>query len=124
MPLLADLADPSPAIGWANTERASLIERANADVVVALALVHHLAIGRNVPLPMIAELLARLAPNLIVEWVPKEDPMVQRLLATREDIFPSYSPDGFRAAFEGAFEITEEVPIEDSSRVLFRMQRR
>jgi len=124
MPLLADLADPSPAIGWANTERASLIERANADVVVALALVHHLAIGRNVPLPMIAELLARLAPNLIVEWVPKEDPMVQRLLATREDIFPSYSRDGFRAAFEGAFEITEEVPIEDSSRVLFRMQRR
>lgn len=124
MPLLADIADPSPAIGWANAERASLLARANADVVVALALVHHLAIGRNVPLPMVAELLARLAANLVVEWVPKEDPMVQRLLATREDIFPGYSLDGFRAAFGRHFEIVEEAPIEDSRRVIFRMRAR
>lgn len=124
MPLLADIADPSPAIGWANSERASLIERAKADVVVALALVHHLAIGRNVPLVMIAQLLARLAPNLVVEWVPKEDPMVRRLLASREDVFPGYTSEGFRESFAPAFEIVEEVPIEDSQRVLFRMQRR
>jgi len=124
MPLLADLADPSPAIGWANRERASLLDRANADVVVALALVHHLAIGRNVPLPMVAELFAKLAPNLVVEWVPKEDPMVVRLLSAREDIFPTYTVDGFRAAFGDRFEIVEEAPIEDSLRILFRMQRR
>jgi hypothetical protein len=124
MPLLADIAEPSPAIGWENTERASLIERANADVLVALALVHHLAIGRNVPLPMLSRLIARLSPNLIVEWIPKEDPMVQRLLAAREDIFADYSPDGFRAAFGRDFEIVEERPIEDSGRVLFRMRRR
>ncbi len=123
MPLLADLADPSPAIGWANRERASLLERANADVVVALALVHHLAIGRNVPLGMISELLARLGPSLIVEFVPKPDPMVQRLLATREDIFPDYSLDGFRAAFTRQFKVIEETTIEDSTRVLFRMER-
>jgi hypothetical protein len=124
MPLLGDIAEPSPAIGWENTERASLIERANADVLVALALVHHLAIGRNVPLPMISRLMARLSPNLIVEWIPKEDPMVKRLLAAREDIFADYSPDGFRAAFGGDFEIVEEAPIEDSGRVLFRMHGR
>ncbi|MEO6059851.1 MAG: SAM-dependent methyltransferase [Candidatus Limnocylindria bacterium] len=124
MPLLVDLADPSPAIGWANAERASLIERANADVAVALALVHHLAIGRNVPLGMVAELLARLAPTLVVEWVPKEDPMVQRLLLAREDIFPGYTVEGFREAFEERFEIVEEAPIEDSRRILFRMRRR
>lgn len=123
MPLLADLADPSPAIGWANRERASLLERANADAVIALALVHHLAIGRNVPLSMVSEILARLAPNLVVEWVPKEDPMVKRLLATREDIFPDYTIDGFRAAFRGDFEIVEEAAVEDSSRVIFRMAR-
>ncbi|MEX1072805.1 MAG: SAM-dependent methyltransferase [Chloroflexota bacterium] len=123
MPLLADIADPSPAIGWANEERASLLDRANADVVVALALVHHLAIGRNVPLPRVAELLGRLAPNLVVEWVPKQDPMVQRLLATRQDVFPDYSPGGFRAAFSKSFEIIEEAPIEDSGRILFRMRR-
>ncbi len=124
MPLVADIADPSPAIGWANRERASLLERANADAVVALALVHHLAIGRNVPLPMVSEQLAGLAPNLVVEWVPKDDPMVQRLLATREDVFPDYSMDGFRAGFGQHFEMAEETPIDDSRRIMFRMRRR
>jgi len=124
MPLLADIAEPSPAIGWENAERPSLIDRANADVVIGLALVHHLAIGRNVPLPMVSRLMARLGPNLIVEWVPKADPMVQKLLAAREDIFADYSPEGFRAAFSRDFEIVEERQIEDSSRGLFRMRRR
>jgi hypothetical protein len=124
MPLLGDIAEPAPAIGWENTERASLIERANADVLVALALVHHLAIGRNVPLPMISRLMARLSPNLIVEWIPKDDAMVKRLLAAREDIFADYSPEGFRAAFGRDFEIVEERQIEDSGRILFRMRRR
>jgi 2-polyprenyl-3-methyl-5-hydroxy-6-metoxy-1,4-benzoquinol methylase len=124
MPLLADLADPSPAIGWANRERASLLERANADVVVALALVHHLAIGRNVPLGMVSELMARIGPNLIIEFVPKQDPMVQRLLATREDIFPDYTLDGFRAAFARHFTMVEETSVEDSTRVIFRMKRK
>ncbi len=122
LPLLGDIADPSPAIGWANRERASLLERADADVIVALALVHHLAIGRNVPLSMLSDLLARLAPNLVIEWVPKEDPMVQRLLAAREDVFPGYSLDGFRAAFAGQFEILEEAAITDSQRILVRMR--
>ena len=124
MPLLADIAEPSPAIGWANAERASLLERVNADVVVALALVHHLAIGRNVPLAMVAQLMARLAPSLVVEWIPKEDPMVQRLLASREDVFADYSASGFRAAFARSFEIVEEASITDSRRILFRMRRR
>jgi SAM-dependent methyltransferase len=122
LPLLADIAEPSPAIGWENEERASLLDRANADVVVGLALVHHLAIGRNVPLPMISRLMARLAPNLVLEWVPKEDPMAKRLLAAREDIFADYSADGLRAAFRHDFDILEEAPIEDSLRILFRMR--
>jgi len=123
MPLLADLAAPSPGIGWGNAERQSLLDRADADVVVALALVHHLAIGRNVPLPMLSSLLARLAPNLVIEWVPKDDPMVQRLLAAREDIFPDYFLGGFRAAFERHFQIVSEQSIEDSGRVMFQMRR-
>ena len=124
MPFLADIAEPSPGIGWDNTERASLLDRANADLLIALALVHHLAIGRNVPLPMVSRLMARLSPGLIVEWVPKEDPMAQRLLAAREDVFADYSLDGFRAAFGRDFEILEEAPIDDSRRILFRMRRR
>ncbi len=124
LPLVLDLANPSPGLGWAGEERGSLTSRADADVVLALALVHHLAIGRNVPLDRIADYFARLAPGLVIEFVPKEDAMVRKLLATREDVFPAYSLDGFRAAFDALFEIAEEAPVTGTSRVLFRMARR
>jgi SAM-dependent methyltransferase len=124
LPLLADITDPSPALGWANAERASLLERVDADVILALALVHHLGIGSNVPLPMIAELYASLAPNAIVEFVPKRDAMVQRLLAFREDVFADYSIEGFRAAFDPWFTVVEESPINGSERTLFHFTRR
>jgi hypothetical protein len=124
LPLILDLANPSPGIGWGGRERRSLLERADPDVVLALALVHHLAISRNVPVPMLMELLATLAPNAVVEFVPKEDPMVRRLLATRRDVFPDYSLDGFRAAAAERFDVVSETPIEESPRVLFLLRRR
>jgi len=124
LPLVMDLADPSPALGWAHQERASLTDRAAADVSLALALVHHLAIGRNIPLPAIAEQLARFAPQLIIEFVPRDDPMVRQLLATREDVFPDYTPDGFRAAFATVFETVAEAPVEGSSRTLSLFRRK
>jgi SAM-dependent methyltransferase len=123
-PLVMDLADPSPSQGWHQRERKGLIERANADVVLALALIHHLAIGRNVPLPMVLELFAVLAPDVIVEWVPREDPMVKRMLASREDVFDDYSEDGFRRAAEARFEVVDREPIEGSGRVLYSLRRR
>ena len=122
-PLVVDLADPSPSLGWAERERAGLLERANADVIVALALIHHLAIGRNVPLPMVVDLFARLAPEAVVEWVPRDDPMVGRLLASRVDIFDDYTETGFRAALGGRFDIVARVPVAGSSRVLYRLRR-
>lgn len=124
LPLLADLTDPSPALGWGSAERAALLDRVDADVILALALIHHLAIGSNVPLPMIAALFARLAPQAIVEWVPKEDPMVQRLLASRRDVFADYSIEGFRAAFDREFELLGETAIEGTARTLFHFRRR
>ena len=123
LPLLADLTDPSPALGWAGAERRSLLDRADADVVLALAIVHHLAIGANVPLPIIASLFARLAPHAVVEFVPKSYPMVRRLLASRRDIFATYSIEGFRAAFSADWEIASEMSIEASSRTLFHLRR-
>lgn len=123
LPLVLDLANPSPGLGWAGHERRSLEERSNADVALALALVHHLAIGRNVPLDLIAAFFARLAPALVIEFVPKEDPMVSKLLATREDVFPDYTIDGFRAAFGRHFVIAEEVPVTGTTRMMFRMVR-
>lgn len=124
LPLVLDLTNPSPALGWALEERRSLVERGPADVAMALALVHHLAIGRNVPLPMLGAFFARLSRKLIVEFVPKEDPMTRRLLAARRDVFPDYTLDAFRAAFGADWSTREEAPIRDSSRVLFLMERR
>ncbi len=124
LPLILDVANPSPGIGWAGRERRSLLDRADPDIALALALVHHLAISRNVPLPMVLGFFADLAPWAIVEFVPKEDRMVRRLLATRRDVFPDYTLDGFRAAASERFEVVREAPIEDSVRVLFLLRRR
>ncbi|MDQ3689136.1 MAG: SAM-dependent methyltransferase, partial [Chloroflexota bacterium] len=110
--------------GWALEERASFLGRGEPDVILALALVHHLAIGNNVPLPGVARLFARMAPHAIVEFVPKEDPMTRRLLAARRDIFEHYSIDGFRDAFNASFNILREAPVADSPRTLFLLERR
>ena len=91
---------------------------------MALALVHHLAIGNNVPLPRIADLLAHAGRKVVVEFVPKEDPMVQQLLAARRDVFDDYSLEGFRSAFAERFAMLEEAPVEDSLRTLFLLEGR
>jgi hypothetical protein len=122
LPLVLDLADPSPGIGWANVERSTLQARGPADLVMALALVHHLAIANNVPLALIARYLSKLGRRAIVEWVPKEDEKVQRLLVGRDDVFPDYSREGFEAAIEGPFHVSEVAPIGDSGRSLYLLE--
>jgi SAM-dependent methyltransferase len=122
LPLLLDLTNPSPAMGWANQERDSFAGRGPADLVLALALIHHLAISNNVPLTEVAEVLARLGSWLVIEFVPKTDSQVQKLLVSREDIFPQYTREGFEAAFCQRFAIHEAVPLQESERVLYLMQ--
>jgi ribosomal protein L11 methylase PrmA len=124
LPLLIDLTSPSPALGWANQERLSFGERAKADAVVALALVHHLAIGNNLPLARIAQYLAELAPHLVIEFVPKEDSQTQKLLLNRPDIFDDYTTAGFEQAFGQLYETRRKEPIKNTHRVLYLMQRR
>ncbi|MBW3612362.1 MAG: SAM-dependent methyltransferase [Chloroflexi bacterium] len=124
LPLVLDLSNPSPGIGWGLVERASFLERGTPDLVMALALVHHLAIGNNVPLTAVSRLFARMAPHAIVEFVPKEDPMTRRLLATRRDIFEHYTLDGFRVAFGQDWETVREEPVTDSPRTLFLLRGR
>ncbi len=124
VPLFLDLTNPTPAIGWANHERAALLERGRPDVIMALALIHHLAISNNIPLLSVATLFARIARRLIIEWVPKPDPQVQRLLQSRVDIYSDYHRAGFEAAFSEPFELLEAVPVGSDGRVLYLMQRR
>ena len=122
LPLLLDLSNPSPALGWAHTERQSLVERGPADVALALGLVHHLAIGNNLPLPSVAAFFRRIAGALIVEFVPKSDSQTQRLLRNREDVFPDYDQAGFESAFRGCFRIESAVRLGDSERTLYAMR--
>ena len=124
LPLLGDLTNPSPGIGWHNRERMSLAERGPAGAVLALALVHHLAISNNTPLSHMADFFADLGPALIVEFVPKTDSQVRRLLATREDIFPDYTHSGFERGLARRFEIEASRPVDDSQRVIYLMRRR
>jgi ribosomal protein L11 methylase PrmA len=124
LPLVLDLANPSPSLGWHNRERDSLIERGPADAVLALALVHHMAISNNVPLPMVADFLASVCHSLIIEFVPKSDSQVQRLLATREDIFPDYTGSGFETAFKRRFNIEDARPVAGTERTLYLMKRK
>jgi len=121
--LILDLTNPSPASGWAHRERASFQERsAGVDLVLALALVHHLAISNNLPLEKIAEFFSRLGRALVIEFIPKPDSQVQRLLRTRKDIFPHYHEDGFEKAFGQYFEILDKRPIVESHRSLYLMK--
>ena len=124
LPLVMDLTNPSPGLGWGHEERDSLLDRGPADTVIALALIHHLAISNNVPLDRLAQFFARAGRHLIIEFVPKNDSQVQRLLATREDVFPSYHKAGFEQAFAGCFEILEQVDIAGSERTLYLMRRK
>lgn len=124
LPLLLDLTNPSPRIGWANEERLSVPDRGPVDLVMALALIHHLAISNNVPLARVAGYFAGMAPWLVIEFVPKSDHKVRKLLATREDVFPGYTREGFEAAFGTVYEIREARQIEQSERTLYLMQRK
>ena len=124
LPLLQDLTNPSPDQGWAHEERQSLERRGPADVVMALALVHHLAIGNNVPLAEVARYFARLGRWLIVEFVPKEDSQVARMLACRKDVFPGYCLAGFEESFAGCYEVRARKDRADCSRTLFLMRSR
>ncbi len=124
LPLVNDLTVPSPAIGWANTERGSITGRLKADLVLALALVHHLAIAKNVPLHFIADWLHPMGEHLIIEFIPRDDEKVKLLLQNRKDIFDHYSLENFRSIFAGKYKIIREEKVGNTNRILFLMTRK
>jgi ribosomal protein L11 methylase PrmA len=120
LPIVMDFMNPSPNLGWDESERQGLAARGPADFAVCLALVHHLAISGNVPLQRIVNWLAGCARGGVVEFVPKSDPMVQTLLRTREDVFSDYNRETFERHLQERFHIDEAVQIPSSERVLYR----
>ena len=122
LPLQLDLTNPSPSLGWANRERDAFGQRGPVDMALALAVIHHLAISNNVPLPQLADFFAETGKWLVIEFVPKADSQVKKLLASRADIFPTYTREGFEAAFQEKFTIHEAVSVNESQRVLYLME--
>jgi hypothetical protein len=122
LPLLMDLTNPSPAIGWDHRERMSWLERRRPDLLMALGLVHHLAIANNLPLARLAEFCARAAPALVIEFVPKDDPNAKKLLTVRRDIFPGYTRENFEREFSRRFVMDHSRRVENSERVVYLMR--
>lgn len=122
LPLLMDLNNPSPDIGWGNRERNSFLSRGPVDALMALALIHHLAISNNLPFAMIASLFSEICAWLIIEYIPKDDSQIRRLLLSREDIFTDYSRDSFEKTFSQYFQLKDRKPIPESKRILYLMK--
>jgi hypothetical protein len=123
LPLMMDLTNASPGIGWCNRERMSMIERGPVDLALALAIIHHLAIGNNVPMAGLVEFFSLICRSLIIEFVPKEDSQVQRMLASREDIFDTYNVEAFEREFSRRFKILGSADVKGSLRTLYLMQK-
>ena len=122
LPLVMDLSDPSPATGWRGKERDAFPPRADADLVLALALVHHLAISATVPIPDIVAWLADFEADVVVEFPHRDDPMVERLLSTKRDgLFDGYDLASFEHALADRFTITARVDL--PTRTLFSLRR-
>lgn len=119
LPLVLDLANPTSGFGWDHQERMSLRERGPADLALALALMHHLRITNNVPLEKIARFFANICRSLLIEYVSKSDPMVQKLLMNREDIFSDYQEEAFEHCFNEYFTLIDRFDIQDTDRKLY-----
>ena len=124
LPLQLDLTNPSPAIGWSLAERMSFTERVNGKIVLALAIVHHMAISNNVPMKLIAKHFADLASYLIIEFVPKSDSQAKRLLSSRKDIFDDYTKEKFEEDFSQFFSFRHRENITGSERTLYLMAKK
>ena len=120
LPLVMDLVDPSPARGWRNEERRAFTDRARPDLVLALALVHHLAIAANVPLAEVVSWFRSLGATLVVEFVEPHDPMAAQLLGNKPaGLFAGYRIDVFEKLLEEQFTITRREALPGGSRTLY-----
>lgn len=121
--LVYDVGNPTPALGFRNRERSTLEARSRPDAIVALAVIHHLSLTNNIPLAKTALYFAELAPELVIEWVGREDSQVRRLLAQKTVPYDWYNEDGFRAAYAERFSLVARTPIAGTDRVIYHFRR-
>jgi|JI10StandDraft_1071094.scaffolds.fasta_scaffold08201_13 hypothetical protein len=120
--LWMDLLNPTPDSGWAQQEWKGLIERGPADMVLVLALVHHLCLSGNISFPQLVSFLSRIAGHMIIEFVPKDDPQSRRLLKTRKDVYQNYHQAAFESAMSQHFTVLETKTVSSTGRTLYLMK--
>jgi hypothetical protein len=123
LPLIIDLSNPSPAIGFNNNERISFLSRTDVDMVFALALIHHLSIGKNIPFEKIAASFKQITTYLIIEFIPKEDEKIQLMVQQKKDIYNDYTLEIFETTFKDHFDIIKKEFIGDSGRIIYLMKK-
>jgi hypothetical protein len=119
-----DVANPSPSTGFNNAERPDFFKRIKTDAVVALALIHHLVISRNISLGVLATWLHGISKKLIIEFVPRDDEKVQQMLASRKDIFAFYTEHDFESVFTRYFIIRHKEKVPGTTRLIYLMEKR
>jgi len=124
LPLVVNLADSSPNLGWRGLERKSLTERGKPDLILALALIHHVVISANIPLAEFIDWLASLGSNLVIEFVTKADPMVKMLLKNKDDQYHDYELDNFERILASKFTTVKQSPLTSGTRYLFYAEAR
>ena len=122
VPLVTDLSDPSPGLGWRGQERSPLEQRSRPDLVLCLALIHHLVIGRNLLLSDVIRWLASLQATVIIEFIDRNDEQVQRLLRNRTDVFTDYSREEFLGLIENHFVVQEQFGLSSGTRTLYQLR--
>ena len=122
--LIFDIANPSPNLGWKNEERYSLEKRlSEIDGLFCFALLHHIVIGRNIPIESFTQWLLSLAPTGLIEYVPKSDQMIKQLLHHREDIFTDYTQENFESILRSIGRRVVLHKLRSTERVIYEYER-
>lgn len=124
LPLVLDVANPSPGIGWKNLERPAFLQRAKPDLIVMLAVVHHLVHTHHIHFGMLAQLAASLAPYLIIEFVPPDDSQIKKLPSLPPAKQEMYNEACFEKEFDNYYSPLQKIKINDSGRILYLFQRK
>jgi hypothetical protein len=122
LPLIVNVTDPSPNLGWRNMERKRIDERGRPELVLALALIHHVVIGGNIPMAEFVQWLRDLGGDVVIEFVTRKDPMVVTLLRNKEDHYADYNEDVFERELGARFRIVKRQPLGSGTRIMYHAQ--
>jgi len=124
LPLVGNLADPSPSLGWRGRERRTLLDRGRPTLVLCLALLHHLVITNNIPMVEVVDWLGALGADLVLEFVQRDDPMVERLIRHKDEAYADYDERRLQTCLDGRFHVEAREPLPSGRRVLYHARAR